>query len=141
MPKTGASQQAATLSERCSLDNYHPKGVWEGRAAHVQMTAKIDGSKSFVFLACTIRKKRSVQRNPRRYYMQRWPSPQATKKIRTRVRGLTSSRRSGHNVKQIIAKLNPVLRGWENYFRMRRRGGQRVGRVEQWTRDRFVEMG
>ena len=105
------------------------------------MTAKIDGSKSFVFLACTIRKKRSVQRNPRRYYMQRWPSPQATKKIRTRVRGLTSSRRSGHNVKQIIAKLNPVLRGWENYFRMRRRGGQRVGRVEQWTHDRFVEMG
>ena len=121
------------------------------------------GKGSFVFLGCTIRKKRSIQRNPRRCYMQRWPSPKATKKIRTRVRELTSKRQSGQDVKQIIAKLNPVLRGWGNYFRtgnadrkfnqldsyvyarlvrwMQRRGGQRVGRVEKWTHDRFVGMG
>jgi hypothetical protein len=116
-----------------------------------------------VFLGCTIRKKRSIQRNPRRYYMQRWPSPKATKKIRTRVQELTSSRQSGKDVKQVIATLNPVLRGWGQYFRtgnaerkfnqldsyvyqrltrwMQRRGGQRVGRVEKWTHDRFVGMG
>ena len=121
------------------------------------------GKGSFVFLGCTIRKKRSIQRNPRRCYMQRWPSPKATKKIRTRVRELTSARQSGQDVKQIIAKLNPVLRGWGNYFRtgnadrkfnqldsyvyarlvrwMQRRGGQRAGRVEKWTHDRFVGMG
>jgi RNA-directed DNA polymerase len=66
-------------------------------------------------------------------------------------------------VKQIIAKLTPVLRGWGNYFRsgnadrkfnqldryvyerlvrwLYRRGGQRAGRVEKWTHDRFVSMG
>ena len=41
----------------------------------------------------------------------------ATKKIRDRVRQLTDSRQSGKDVKQIIAELNPVLRGWGNYFR------------------------
>ena len=49
--------------------------------------------------------------------MQRWPSPKATKKLRDRVRELTSKRQSGKEVKQIIAELTPVLRGWGNYFR------------------------
>lgn len=34
-----------------------------------------------------------------------------------RVRELTSKRQSGKDVKQIIAELTPVLRGWGNYFR------------------------
>src|SRR5260370_4119213 len=72
---------------------------------------------SFVFLGCTIRKKRSILRNPRRHFMQRWPSPKATKRLRDRVRELTDARRSGKDVKQIIAELNPVLRGCGNYFR------------------------
>ena len=46
-----------------------------------------------------------------------WPSPKATKKLRDRVRELTESRQSGKDVKQISADLNPVLRGWGNYFR------------------------
>ena len=75
------------------------------------------GKESFVFLGCTIRKKRSIQRNPWRHYMQRWPSPKAMKRIRKRVRELTGARQSGKDVKQMIAKLNPVLRGWGNYFR------------------------
>jgi len=49
--------------------------------------------------------------------MQRGPSPKATKKLRDRVRELTSKRHRGQVVKQIIAKLTPVLRGWGNYFR------------------------
>ncbi len=31
------------------------------------------GRETFVFLGCTIRKKRSILRNPRRHFMQRWP--------------------------------------------------------------------
>ena len=30
---------------------------------------------------------------------------------------LTGARQSGKDVKQVIAALNPVLRGWGNYFR------------------------
>ena len=85
------------------------------------------------------------------------------KRIRERVREMTDARQSGSDVKQIIAQLTPVLRGWGNYFRsgnadrkfnqldsyvyerlvrwLYRRGGQRKGRVEKWTDDRFVSMG
>jgi hypothetical protein len=75
------------------------------------------GKESFVFLGCTIRKRRSIQGNTRWQFMQRWPSPKATKKLRDRVREVTDKRQSGKDVKQIIAELTPVLRGWGNYFR------------------------
>lgn len=137
-----------------------------GLKLHPEKTRMVDlrrGKESFVFLGCTIRKKRSIQRNPRRHFMQRWPSPKALKRVRERVHELTDSRHSGQDVKQIIAKLNPVLRGWGNYFRsgnaerkfnqldsyvyrrlaqwMDRRGGQRPQRVEKWSHERFVGMG
>src|SRR6202158_5109976 len=137
-----------------------------GLKLHPEKTRMVDlrrGKESFVFLGCTIRKKRSIQRNPRTHFMQRWPSPKATKRIRERVHELTDSRHSGQDVKQIIATLNPVIRGWGNYFRtgnadrkftqldsyvyqrlaqwMGRRGGQRPQRMEKWTHDRFVGMG
>ena len=137
-----------------------------GLRLHPEKTRMVDlrrGKESFMFLGCTIRKKRSIQRQPRAHYMQRWPSPKAMKRIRARVHELTDSRHSGKDVKQIIATLNPVLRGWGNYFRsgnadgkfnqldsyvyrrlaqwMGRRGGQRCQRMEQWSHDRFVGMG
>ncbi|MFN8939776.1 MAG: group II intron maturase-specific domain-containing protein [Acidobacteriota bacterium] len=73
--------------------------------------------KSFVFFRCTIRKKRSIQRALDKSYVQRWPSPKATKKIRGRVRELTSKRQSGKEMKQIVAVLTPELRRWGNYLR------------------------
>jgi RNA-directed DNA polymerase len=39
------------------------------------------------------------------------------KKLRDRVRECTSKRHSGKEVRQLIADLTPVLRGWGNYFR------------------------
>src|ERR1700693_4570281 len=91
-----------------------------GLTLHPVKTRLVDlsrGKEGFVFLGCTIRKKRSIQRKPRWHFVQRWPSPKATKKLRDRVRELTSKRQSGKDVKQIIAELTPVLRGWGNYFR------------------------
>jgi RNA-directed DNA polymerase len=91
-----------------------------GLTLHPAKTRLVDlrrGRESFVFLGCTIRKKRSIQRAPDKHFMQRWPSPKAMKKLRTRVREVTSKRNSGKDVKQVIAELTPVLRGWGNYFR------------------------
>jgi RNA-directed DNA polymerase len=76
------------------------------------------GQEGFTFLGCMIRKRRSIQRNPCLYYVQRWPSPRAMKRLRQRVHELTSARRSGlKDVKALIAVLNPALRGWGAYFR------------------------
>jgi RNA-directed DNA polymerase len=137
-----------------------------GLKLHPAKTRLVDlkrGKESFVFLGCTIRKKRSIQRNPRWHFMQRWPSPKATKKLRDRVRELTSRRQSGKDVKQIVAELTPVLRGWGNYFRtgtadrefnkldafvvkslrrwQYRRGGQRTTKRPPWTGDQLYGMG
>src|SRR5215471_7711253 len=91
-----------------------------GLTLHPAKTRLVDlrrGKESFTFLGCTIRKKRSIQRRPRWYFTQRWPSRKAMKKLRDRVREITSKRQSGKDVKQIIVELTPVLRGWGNYFR------------------------
>jgi group II intron reverse transcriptase/maturase len=137
-----------------------------GLTLHPAKTRLVDlrrGKESFVFLGCTHRKKRSIQRNPRWYFMQRWPSPKATKKLRDRVRELTGKRQSGKTVEQIIAELTPVLRGWGNYFRtgnadrefnkmdyfvvtrlrrwQYRRGGQRPTKRAPLTGDQLYGMG
>src|SRR5215470_7445375 len=137
-----------------------------GLMLHPAKTRMVDlrhGKESFVFLGCTIRKRRSIQRNPRWHFMQRWPSPKATRKLRDRVREMTDKRQSGKDVKQIIAKLNPVLRGWGNYFRtgnadrefskmdyfvasslrrwQHRRGGQRATKRPLFTQDQLYGMG
>lgn len=137
-----------------------------GLTLHPAKTRLVDlrrGKESFEFLGCTIRKKRSIQRNPRKHYVQRWPSPKATKKLRDRVRELTGKRQSGKDVKQIVAELTPVLRGWGNYFRtgnadrefnkmdyfvvqslrrwQYRRGGQRPAKRDPFTGDQLYGMG
>jgi RNA-directed DNA polymerase len=139
-----------------------------GLTLHPEKTRIVDlrdGKQSFVFLGCTFRKKRSILRNPRARYMQRWPSPRAMKKIRERVHDLTDAHRSGaKDVKAVIVTLNPVLRGWGNYFKtgnadlkfnqldeyvrdrvtrwMWRRGGQRTRfRFDAWPAARLHALG
>jgi Reverse transcriptase (RNA-dependent DNA polymerase) len=60
-----------------------------GLVLHPEKTRMVDlgrGKGSFVFLRCTIRKKRSILRNPRRYFTQRWPSPGTMKRVRNESR-------------------------------------------------------
>ena len=140
-----------------------------GLKLHPEKTRIVDvrrGKEGFAFLGCTIRKRRSIQRAPHLHFMQRWPSPKAMKRVRERIHDLTDAKRSGgKDVKEIIASVNPVLRGWGNYFRtgnaerefnsideyvyhrlvrwMQRRGGQRARyRWDAWPRERLhTEMG
>ena len=140
-----------------------------GLMLHSEKTWIVDlrgGKEGFTFLGCTIRKRRSIQRAPHLHFVQRWPSPKAMTRVRERVHELTDARRSGaKDVKVIIASLNPVLRGWGNYFRtgnaerefnridvyvygrlvrwIQRRGGQRTRyRWDAWPRERLhTEMG
>jgi len=96
-------------------------------------------------------------------YLSRAPKSQGDEETRDRVRELTSKRQSGKDVKQIIAELTPVLRGWGNYFRTGnadrefnkmdsfvvkslrrwqfRRGGQRPTKRAPFTGDQLYGMG
>lgn len=75
------------------------------------------GKEGVEFLECRLRKYRSGP-YPDRMFLQRWPSPRSMEHLRSRIRELTNARRDGvKNARRLIARLNPVLWGWANYFR------------------------
>lgn len=75
------------------------------------------GKEGFDFLGCHFRIVRSHFKG--RCYLFRWPSHRAMNAIRDKVRHLTGRRRWAgmKDIREVIALLNPVLRGWCGYFR------------------------
>jgi group II intron reverse transcriptase/maturase len=71
----------------------------------------------FDFLGCHFQKMRSHFK--RRTYLFRWPSRRSLKAVREKIRGITDRRRCAgvKDLRDVIRRLNPVLRGWGNYFR------------------------
>jgi group II intron reverse transcriptase/maturase len=95
-----------------------------GLELHPEKTRVVDlsrGREGFDFLGCHLHKRMSGriwERTHRRvYYLQRWPSARAMARVRARVRGLTSRSRCHDDLRSVIAAINPVLRGWAQYFR------------------------
>jgi RNA-directed DNA polymerase len=127
-----------------------------------------DGREGLDFLGCHFRARvsgRMLERGIRRYYLQRWPSQRAMKRVREKIKAKTGRGRAGQDIRDVIAELNPILRGWGNYFRtgnaaekfvqidryverrlrglMRKRYGRhlRPGQWEIWTREWFEAHG
>jgi len=75
------------------------------------------GKDGFDFLGCHLRIVKSHFKG--RTYLFRWPSAKTMCNVRTKIRKLTDRcRRAGlKDVDEVIADLNPVLKGWGNYFR------------------------
>jgi group II intron reverse transcriptase/maturase len=143
-----------------------------GLKLHPHKTRRVelsDGREGFDFLGCHLRKRMSGRlwqhQKLRRYYLQRWPSRKAMNRVRARVRELTPRWRCHQDVRGVIAELNPVLRGWGEYFRsgnaanhftdvddyvvkrlqslrVKRAGRSlRAGQARHWTRDYFERLG
>jgi RNA-directed DNA polymerase len=95
-----------------------------GLRLHPDKTKIVDlreGREGLDFLGCHFRARFSgrswVKYGTVRFYLHRWPSQAAMKKLRSKVRERTDRRRSGTDIRHVIAELNPILRGWGNYFR------------------------
>ena len=74
------------------------------------------GKEGFDFLGFHHRMVESRKRRGR-FYLQKWPSDRAMASIRAKVREHTARRYAGRKLEDVVADLNPVLRGWGAYFR------------------------
>jgi RNA-directed DNA polymerase len=95
-----------------------------GLELHPDKTKVVDlrqGREGLDFLGCHFRARMSgklwEQKRIVRYYLHRWPSQRAMKRLRDKIRERTGRSCMGRDVRVVIADLNPLLRGWGNYFR------------------------
>jgi len=143
-----------------------------GLELHPQKTRRVnlfDGKEGFDFLGCHLHKRLSgrlwEQKRKRLYFLQRWPSQRSMQRIRQRVRELTQRSRCHADIREVIAQLNPILRGWGQYFRtgnaatrfiqldsyiwrrlrslrLKRKGRDlKPGEADRWTREYFESLG
>lgn len=105
-----------------------------GLRLHPDKTKVVDlraGREGLDFLGCHFRARMSgrlwEQKRVIRYYLHRWPSQRAMKRLRDKIRDRTGRNRVGRDIREVIADLNPVLRGWGNYFRT----GNAAGKFRQ----------
>ena len=92
---------------------------------HPDKTKRLDlrwGKEGFDFLGCHLRKRMSgplwEKKRKRLYFLHRWPSQRAMRSLRQRIRALTGRNWNWvKDVRVLIQKLNPILRGWGGYFR------------------------
>lgn len=143
-----------------------------GLELHPEKTRRVvlyDGEEGFDFLGCHLHKRLSgkllEQKGERLYFLQRWPSQRSMQRIRQRVKELTPRSRCHADIRDVIADLNPVLRGWGNYFRtgnaatrfnqldsyvwrrllslrVKRKGRNlKPGEVERWSSEYFQTLG
>jgi RNA-directed DNA polymerase len=72
-------------------------------------------AESFDFLGYSFRKTQNRQGTKQVAYF--WPSTKAKRSIREKVRKIANPARPV-KVGQVVAELNPVIRGWANYFKI-----------------------
>jgi group II intron reverse transcriptase/maturase len=155
-----AEQRIRVILERLGLE-LHPE-----KTRRVEL---YDGKEGFDFLGCHLHKRLSgkvlEEQGQRLYFLQRWPSQRSMQRIRQRVKELTPRSRCHADIRDVIADLNPVLRGWGEYFRtgnaakrfeqldtyawrrlkqlrVQRKGRHlRPGEAKRWNEDYFHNLG
>jgi RNA-directed DNA polymerase len=67
----------------------------------------------------------------------KWPSQKSQRKLKDTLRSLTK-RANGRSLDALIAKVNPILRGWFGYFKHGLRYS--LERVDKWLRRRLRSL-
>jgi RNA-directed DNA polymerase len=96
------------------------------------------GREGFVFLGFEHRMRESWKRRGC-WYLQKWPSPRAMASIRAKVKERTARWRASWPLDEVVADLNPVLRGWGNYFRYGN-SSRKFSAVDDYVRLRMARL-
>ena len=122
-----ARELAAAVLDVIGL-RLHPEKT---RIAHLAR-----GAEGFDFLGFHHRVRRSW-RYPGRWYLNKWPSKRAMASIRGKIRERTDRRYARLPLEWAVEDLNPVIRGWGNYFRYGN-SGQKFGHVDAYVNERLA---
>jgi group II intron reverse transcriptase/maturase len=117
-----------------------------GLELHPDKTRRVelyDGKQGFDFLGCHLHKRMSGtiwERERRRvYFLNRWPSQRAMKRVRQRVKELTPRSRCHADIREVIRDLNPALRGWGNYVRTGN-ASRRFAQIDRYVVERLRSL-
>jgi hypothetical protein len=94
------------------------------------------GKEGFDFLGFHLRKVESWKWRGK-FYLQRWPSARAMSSIRAKIRALTDRRYAGLALSVIVERLNPVIRGWGNYFRVGN-SARKFSQIDSYVHERLA---
>ena len=94
------------------------------------------GKEGFDFLGFHLHKVESWKWRGK-WYLQRWPSARAMNNIRAKVRQRTDRRYSGLPIDAAVERLNPVLRGWGNYFRTGN-SARKFAQIDSYVHERLA---
>ncbi len=113
-----------------------------GLELHPEKTRIVElglGQPGFDFLGCHLRVVRSHFKG--KTYVFRWPSPESMNRIRVRIREQTDRRRRTgmRDVRDVVRDLNPILRGWGNYFRTGN-ASAKFQQVDRYVNQRLVRL-
>jgi hypothetical protein len=94
------------------------------------------GNGGFDFLGFHHRKVKSPKYG--KYYAQKWPSNKAMRAIRSKIRAFLGSRSIlNWSIEDVIRVLNPVLRGWMNYFRYGN-SSRKFAHIDRYVHERLA---
>jgi hypothetical protein len=87
-----------------------------GLTLSAEKTRTVDAADGFDFLGMHFRLQ-PMRSNPKRLFCYRWPSTKAMRTIRHKVRDAVGYD-DIYSLEEKIRALNPILRGWGQYFRI-----------------------
>ncbi|MDQ1301495.1 MAG: RNA-directed polymerase [Chloroflexota bacterium] len=124
-----APGQGAGLRER--LRKWlHARGL----SLNEEKTRLVNSREGFNFLGFTVRWQRA--RAQGRWYGHVEPSAKSRQELRAKVRSHLNHWTHWKSIREVVAELNPLLRGWSGYFHFRH-SSRVMGQMQGWVRACF----
>jgi RNA-directed DNA polymerase len=97
-----------------------------------------EGQEGFVFLGFEHRMRES-RKHRGHWYLNKWPSPRAMASIKAKVKKRTARWMASWPLDDVVDYLNPVLRGWGNYFRYGN-SSQKFSAIDSYVHFRLARL-
>ena len=93
-------------------------------------------TEGFEFLGFHFQKVKS--RNARKLFPFMQPGPKAMNRVRKHIREETERRTLRFSIKEMVRKLNPIIRGWRNYFQIGN-ATKKLQDLDRYVRNRILQ--